>query len=253
MRKKHIVITLLALVLCIIMLLPVSAAYPYLVDHADILSAGEEKALISELTDISTKYGITVAVVTVETLEGRSAQAYTNDYYNKNYGAKTDGVMLLLAMDEREYYILTQGRGKTAIPNSRIDYIADRFVSDLSDGDYFDGFMSFASVCEEHIENEKNGNPYTEPLLTFSDILIALAIGIVGSLIMVSVMKGQLKTVRMQKTARGYIRDNSFILTKEKDRFLYRNVTRRPRPKDNGSSGGGRSSGGSRGGGGGKF
>ncbi len=244
---------LISLVLCVISVLPVSAAYPYLVDNADILSADEESTLLAELTEISTEYGLNIAVVTVKSLGGQSIENYANSFYDANYGASADGVMLLLAMAEREYWLLTEGFGTTAISDKRIDYITDRFVSDLSDGDYFDGFMTFASLCEDHFEKAKNGKPYQNSSFSFSDILIGFAIGAVIAFVIVSIMKGQLKSVRMQSMARGYIRDNSFILTKEKDRFLYRNITKRPKPKDNGSSGGGRSGGSSRGGGGGKF
>ena len=102
---------LLSLLLCVLFILPVSAAYPYLVDRADILTANEESALLAELTEISTEYGVTVAVVTVDSLGNQSAKASANDFYDKNYGATTDGVMLLLAMDEREYYIVTESFG----------------------------------------------------------------------------------------------------------------------------------------------
>ena len=251
MKQKRSLALVLSIILCVMLAFPVSAAYPYLVDDSDILSGGEEDALLAELTELSTEHGVVIAVATVKTLNGRSIESYANDFYNKNYGSKTDGVMLLLAMNEREYYIVTKGFGKTAIPNSRIDYIAERFVSSLSDGEYFDGFMIYALLCEGHIEKARNGDPYTQSI-PFSYFAVALIIAAALAFLVVTLMKGQLKSVRMQSMARGYIRDNSFILTKEKDRFLYRNVTRRPRPKDNGSSGGG-GSGGSRGGGGGRF
>ena len=250
MKRRCLMMVLLSLLLCMPFILPVSAAYPYLVDRADILTANEESALLAELTEISTEYGVTVAVVTVDSLGNQSAKAYANDFYDKNYGATTDGVMLLLAMDEREYYIVTESFGRTAIPDGRIDYVANRFVPDLSDGEYYEGFMTYASICAEHIKNAKNGNPYTEPLLTFSDILIALAVGIVISLIIVSALKNQLKSVRMQPMARAYVREGSLNLTRQNDYFLYRNVTRRQKQNKSSRSG---SSGSSRGGGGGRF
>lgn len=57
-------------------------------------------------------------------------------------------------------------------------------------------------------------------------------------LIPMSVLKGQLKSVRMQNAATSYVRPNSMQLTQERDLFLYRNVTRTARPKNNSGSGG---------------
>ena len=249
MKRKRLFTLLISLILTAVLILPVSAAHPYLVDQADILSDSEESSLLAELTQVSREYGVNLAVVTVDSLGGRSIESYANDYYDQNYGASADGVMLLLSMEEREYWLLTEGFGMTAIPDQRIDDITGHFVSDLSDGDYADAFMTYAALCEDHFEKAKNGEPYQDPVFSLSDLLIGFAIGAVIAFIIVSIMKGQLKTVRMQPMAKNYIRSGSFVLTKEKDRFLYRNITKRAKPKNNGSSSGG----GSRGGGGGKF
>lgn len=251
MKQKQLFVLLISLALCLALVLPVSAAYPYLVDNADILSDQEESILLAELTEISTEYGLNVAVVTVQTLDGQSIENYANRFYDQNYGASADGVMLLLAMEEREYWLLTEGFGTTAISSQRIDYITERFGSDLSDGYYADAFMTYAELCEDHLEKALNGEPYRNSTFSFSDILIGFAIGAVIALIIVSIMKSQLKSVRMQPMARSYIREGSFVLTRQSDRFLYRNITKRAKPKNNSSSGS--SSGGSRGGGGGKF
>ena len=160
MKRKHLFVLLISLILCVIWILPLSAAYPYLVDQADILSDSEESELLSELTDISTKYDVTVAVIIVKSLDGRTIASYANDFYDINYGASTDGVMLLLSMEEREYWLLTEGFGTTAISGRRIDYITDRFVSDMSDGNYAEAFMTYAELCDDHFEKAINGDPY---------------------------------------------------------------------------------------------
>ncbi len=64
-------------------------------------------------------------------------------------------------------------------------------------------------------------------------ILVCLLISVVLAFIVTGVMKGQLKTVRSQSDAGSYIRPGSMMVTASEDIFLYRNVTRTPRPKDN--------------------
>ena len=63
-------------------------------------------------------------------------------------------------------------------------------------------------------------------------ILGCTVIGIVVAFIVTLIMKGQLKSVHQQKAASNYVVDGSFRLTGRSDVFLYRNVTRRERPKN---------------------
>ena len=64
-------------------------------------------------------------------------------------------------------------------------------------------------------------------------ILGCIVVGIVVAFIVTLIMKSQLKSVRQQKTASNYEVGGSFCLTDRSDVFLYRNVTRRERPKNN--------------------
>lgn len=68
--------------------------------------------------------------------------------------------------------------------------------------------------------------------------LICLAIGLVIALIVTGIMKGQLKSVRAQSAAAEYVKQGSLQVTESHDLFLYRNVTRVPRPKSNNSGSG---------------
>ncbi len=62
-------------------------------------------------------------------------------------------------------------------------------------------------------------------------------------------MKSKMNTARIQKEAKNYVKDGSFLLEGSHDRFLYERTTRTAKPKSNSSSGGGSSSRGSSSGG----
>lgn len=64
-------------------------------------------------------------------------------------------------------------------------------------------------------------------------ILGCIIIGVVAAFVVTGVMRSQLKSVRKQRTAGNYIVSDSFRLTERMDIFLYRNVVRRERPKEN--------------------
>lgn len=64
-------------------------------------------------------------------------------------------------------------------------------------------------------------------------VLISIGIGLLIGLITVLVMRSQLKSVRPKNAAADYVVPGSFRLRHSRDIFLYRNVTRTARPKNN--------------------
>ena len=238
---KKIFTFLLIALLCLSMPMVASAAEndTFLIDDANLLTASEETQLESRLEEISEACNAQLTVITSSDINTWNIDRYIEDIYDEGgygYGANHDGVMLLVCMELREYRVLCNGFPNDAID---IDTISEAFVDDLSDGDYADAFNAFANECEYYLDGYLNGFPFDwEGSLT-----VALIVGVIVGLIVVFVLKGQLNSVKAQNLARAYVRPGSMHLTQRGDYFLYRTVTRTPKPKSN-------SSGGSRGGGG---
>ena len=266
--KKKIITALFALIFGVIIAVPAFAAgnLPRLVDNADLLTAGEERKLLAKLNEISERQRADIVVVTVDSLDGKTPMDYADDFYDDNgygYGADKDGVLLLVSMEDRDWWMSTTGYGITAVTDAGIEYISDAFLSDLSDGEYADAFTTFAELCDEFFTQAKTGQPYDighmpkQPFNIAWNLFIALIVGFVIALIATGVMRGKLKTVRFRSAANHYIKANSMNITESRDLFLYTHIDRRVRPKDTGSSGGSgthtSSSGSTHGGGGGKF
>ena len=64
-------------------------------------------------------------------------------------------------------------------------------------------------------------------------LLICIGIGVLIGLVAVLIMRSQLKSVRPNDAAAPYVVSGSFRLRHSRDIFLYRNVHRTPRPKNN--------------------
>lgn len=62
-------------------------------------------------------------------------------------------------------------------------------------------------------------------------LLISIVIGVAIGFVVVSVLKGQLRSVRRQSGAADYLAAGSLTLRVNRDRYLYQNTTRTPRPK----------------------
>lgn len=240
-----------------------------LCDAADLLTAQEESTLLAQLNDVSERQNCDVVVVTTNTLNGKSPMAYADDYYDE-HGYRPDGVLLLVSMEDRDWYISTAGFGITAITDAGREAMADQFLSDLGDGNYLTAFIIYARLCDDYWTQATTGDPYDvgnlDEIPGYRDddafveimtvVVMALGIGVVVALIGTAVMKAQLKSVRRQPAAASYLKTDSLHITQARETFLYRHVNRVAKPQSSSSGGSSThssSSGASHGGGGGKF
>lgn len=271
--KKQIWISCMVVLLFVFSSLPVSAntgfvnAYVRLMDTAGLLTDEEWETLNARLDEISVRQSMDVAIMTTDTMNGSSAMDYADyayEYMQFGYGDRRDGLLLLISIDEGEWWISTCGYGITAFTDYGIEYIGEKIQPYLSDGDFATAFDTYASLCDSFITQARAGNPFDiddkpdEPLSVVW-IPVSLLIGFIIAKIIVGTMKGKLKTVRAQKAANSYMKKDSMQITESRDLFLYHTVTRTA--KASGGSSGGRggssthrsASGTTHGGGGGKF
>ena len=252
---RKIVSLLLALMLCLSLTIAVSAASGerFLYDEADLLSRDEEGKLAQRLEQVSRDTGAQLVIVTLPSVEGGDVTAYTDYLYDSmgfGYGQYRDGVLLLVSMSPRRYEILSNGYAADAIGSWEISSLCGIMDLYLPDGSYYTAFYYFINECEDYLDYYQNGSPFR----VGRSLVISLVIGLGVGLIVAFVLKGQLKTVRSQYRAHDYVRAGSMKVNIQRDIFLFRNVTRTRRERDNdsGPSRSSRSSGGpsrSRGGG----
>ena len=255
---KKIVSVIFMVCLLISFSLSAQATAPRLTDDAGLLSQEEAVDLEAMLDEISIRQGMDIVVVTVDSTDGASPMAYADDWFDYNDYSE-DGILLLVSMEDRDWWVSTAGYGITAITDAGLEYISDEFLFYLSSDLYYDAFETFARLCDEFITQAKTGAPYDgdnmpkEPFSVGFTLLFCIGFGFIVALIATSIMKGQRKSVRQQVKADSYVIPGSLQLTGSRDLYLYSQVTKTERPQSNGSSTHSSSSGRSHGGGGGKF
>lgn len=236
--KKWIMI-LLTLMLMGSLFVDAHAATSALWDQAALLNPSETEAVNTVLSQTAEQLDMDVVIVTAQSLEGKSSRRYAEDFYDSHSYSDT-GVLLLVSILERDYWVCTTG--DISLDLAEMEAF---FLPLLSAGDYEGAFVSFAEALPSCISVSAAGE--TVPFWTVP--LVCAGIGLVAALITTLVMKSQLRSVRAQRSANSYVVDGSFQLTHSRDIYLFRNVSRTPKPKSNSSSVSGRS----HGGGGGKF
>lgn len=210
------------------------------VDEADLLNPAEQSILLHQLDEISQRQQVDIVVVTVNSLGGRSAMEYADDFYDQNdygFGTNHDGILLLVSMAQRDWWISTTGYGITAFTDAGLEYISDRVVPKLSDGQYAEAFSIFAEKCDQFITQARTGEPYDvgnipkDPFRIGLWLAISVVIGLFAAGCVLWYLKGQLITVHAQSGARYYTKSIAPNLTVNKEIYLHSTMSSHPRPK----------------------
>ena len=202
----------------------------FVYDEADLLTEGQESELVEKLMEVSHATDAQIVIATIASMDGGNIDAFVDDLYDSmgfGYGENHDGVLLLVCMDPREYRILSNGYAGTAIGPDQIDTLCDFMETYLPNGHYTTAFHSFADQCGEFLEYYQMGSPFK----VGKNLTISLIIGIIAGLIVVFILKGQLKSVRKQDQAHRYVKPGSMTVNIQYDIFLYRTVTRTKKQK----------------------
>lgn len=184
------------------------------IDDAELIKASDEKELDKKIKNIQ-KDKFDVVILTVKSLDGKSAQDYADDYYDNNdYGLDNEksGVLFLVSKGDRKYHISTKGAGIKAFTDYGIGRIKEEIKPYLSDGDYFDACDEFLNITKNFVKAYKDGtpydtdNPYNEEIDYVILEVIALVIAFVIALISVGIMRLRMNTAKPKGTAMEYIK-----------------------------------------------
>ena len=254
--KKVCLSLLLALCMVIAAAIPslparAASGLPRLVDDADILTDDEEKEILAQLDRISEEQECDVLVYTADSLEGKTATEFADDYYDyRGYGMgpAKDGILLMICMEERDWAISTCGYGITAFTDAGQEYMMDRILPYLSSGNYGRAFMTYADMSEDLLKQARAGEPYdvrpaekekrgVSPFWLLGDAGIGFGTALMGA----NRKKRKLKTVYRKKQASIYMQPNGFVAAFTNDSLINTRIThtRIQRDRDNDSFGGG--------------
>ena len=132
---------------------------PRLVDGAYLLTDAEAERVTALLDRISVDNDFDVVIVTVSDTGFEDIVDFADDYYDYNYYGE-DGLMLLVDMGGRDWWITTDGKGISAFTDKGIQNVGDAVAEYLSDDEYYNAFDLFADLAEEYIDvYETTGRP----------------------------------------------------------------------------------------------
>ncbi len=218
-----------------------------IVDNAGLLTQAEKAELSQNAQALSKKYNIDIIIVTVDSLDGQSADDYAEEYYdNHNYGLgeNRSGILLLLSMEYQDWCIFVNGDAHYAISYEQKGELFDSISWELSKNLYYDAFDAYLDNLGPYFQ------AYQESLAPPSAgdyailVLISLAIGTVAGGIGLLILRSGMNTAKAQVGAQSYVVNNSFMLPVNQNTYLYSRTSRTRIQQSSGVSGGSRSGGG---------
>lgn len=231
-------------------------AAPSLVsDQAGLLQPQEVKILQQSLDQVNRKYQVRLAVVTVKSTGGVKTGQFANAVLDKIRDSNSKGNMvMLLSVKERDWYISTDnGMRKMITDKAGIKALSEKFLPDLKKNHYPEAFDQYAKGADELLAYyQKEGKPF-DPADRFNPLALAIAAAVslgIGFLVR-RILIGQMNNVLPALEAGVYLDRDSFQLENSRDTYLYMNVTRQAKSKNESSAADSRDE--DHGGGGGKF
>ena len=222
----------------------------YIIDGAGLLTNDEALAVEEKLEQASEKIGMKVLIRTTYSLGSKTSMEFADDTMDYDYGDVSDGMLFLIAMEYRDWYVSTKGKAIGLFDDDAIDSIVDSFIDKIKDAEYKDAFIKYGNSVV------KRYNYATSTFhFDFMSIGVPLVVALIIAAVVVGMWKAQLKSARFHD-AGMYLKQGSLVLTQKVDLFLYTTVTKTVIQSESSSGGGGShtsSSGSSHGGHGGKF
>jgi uncharacterized protein len=210
-------------------------------DNADLLTEEEENSLQQLCVEAYENSKADIIIVTVDSLEGKTAEAYADDFFDYNgFGYEEEmgtGTLFLISIGDRECAFSTSGNCVETFSQNASDNMIEMVSSYLSNDEYYAGLEYYVDTTQEYIRN--GGKSDAEKL---RDLIIQIVAAFVIGAISIWIMYSG-STSKITVDGYTYATGHKSELLKHHDVFERTTTISRHIEKNNGGSGGGSHSG----------
>ena len=220
-------------------------------DYAMLLSESEIADLEMQIADMKEKTDWDIFAVTTDYAEGKSTMAYADDFYDEYTAEDSDGILVLIDMDNREIYISTCGEAIRYLTDARIERVLDDGYYYVSNGDYASCLSAMLSTAEYYYDAGINENQYNYDVetgavseyrvLTWMEVVPLFFLAVIVGL---AIFFGVKRSYKMKggRYDYPYMKYGKLDITAHEDRFIRQHTTHHRIQTDSHGGGGGRSS-----------
>lgn len=202
-------------------------------DMTDFFSAGELDELNARAEALWEEHGVGVYFILADDTGGMSTSDYSEWYYLEHDFIPVNAVIMIANIDLWETKVYAGG--EICLDKLVVDDLNDMKYAYDEAGTYAGGVRAYLGLVEKCFGFD-----------VAMALVIAAIAGLVAAVVVVLILRGQLRSVRAQKGAADYTRPGSLVVTDRSEYFLYRTVDRTAKAQNDSNSG----SGGSKSGGG---
>lgn len=134
----------------------------YVSDFANVIDSDVEQDIIATNMNLEEMNGVQIAVVTVDFLDGADIEDYAYELFNQwgiGSAESNNGVLLLLAIGEDNYYCLAGTGLNNVLSSGRIKLLLNEYLEpDFASGDYSAGVSKTFNAIY-NIVSELDGTP----------------------------------------------------------------------------------------------
>ncbi len=214
---------------------------PLLVDDAWLLMTYDKEEISALLESVSDKWNADVVIVTTNSTDGKTAQAYADDFYDYNgYGrdSRNTGILFLIDMGERQWAFSTTGGAIDVFGDRDLAVMEDEIIGYLSGGEYKTAFEKFAEYVDYYFQAyeaylQGDSSLYEESyaghgfyLGTGGKVFIGLIVGVIVGFSVAGSMKSKMVGIRRSRYAGNYVMRDSMQMKRAADIYLYRHVSK---------------------------
>ncbi len=220
----------------------------YVNDYACLLTEQENTKLDEYLSRNSEQTNMDIVFVTVSgdysqyvSTSPASIAEFADDYYDYN-GYKDDGLVFVIDIKNREYYVSTSGYAIYVYGDKTLNKLFDLIDGYMYSGDYYGAAVCVADFTYSEYKKAQGepGGSGVAKEFPVQYIYISLVVGFIVGLIIVLVKKSKMK-LNPPTDAFKYV-DGKLTLTRANELFMYANVTKVRRESSNNSGARGGSS-----------
>lgn len=218
-------------------------------DYAGLLNSGEVEKLEELAEKYSAKRETDFVILTSDNTKGKDVVKYTEDFYDEKssefYKPNGNCAILTIDMEHREVYLAGFYKGEEYLDDYRLDEIKDKITPVLSDGNYYEAFLTFIKTSYKYMGIRPGVDPNNILFNNWFQLITSLIIAGVAVGIMAYNSGG--KVTVNQGTYQDF---NTSRVRNRRDNYIRTTVTkhRKPSNDDNHHSGGMGNIGGSGGG-----
>lgn len=258
--KRYLRTLSLAVMLLLAMMLPVQATQlDHITDAVGLLEEGQREMLEAQAREISEKYSFGVYAIVVDDYrlyadgDIYSAAEQIFEEYGLGMGKGSDGLLLLLSMEERDYCLLAYGDyAQYAFNAEGQDCLDDYFLDFFGSDSWYNGLDEYLTWSDIYLEAAQNGQPYSYSNTPMSESqrsgAIAVRVGIIFVVpliiagIYILILSSKMKSVAHATQAGRYI-SGDLKLSARDDIFTHTTRTQRKLEEKSSSHSSGKSTG----------